>query len=138
MPQIVEANIVKSGTIPDSTPGVVQVREMRPGVLPRDDPGVVVIAGQGGEHVDGCRGEGDDVSTGLGVGQVQLTSVEIDMCQGRRETRPKGGAKHCRRGRRGEMVRGGRDETGGGVSRKRREGVARAQFPGGGDAQIRS
>ena len=42
------------------------------------------------------------------------------------------------RGRRGEMVRGGRDEAGGGVSRKRREGVARAQFPAGGDAQIRS
>ena len=32
---------------------------------------------------------------------------------------------------------GGRDEAGGGVSRKRREGVARAQFPAGGDAQIR-
>ena len=32
-------------------------------------------------------------------------------CQGRRETRPKGGAKHCHRGRRGEMVRGGRDEA---------------------------
>ena len=60
-----------------------------------------------------------------------------DLCQGRRETRPKGGAKHCHRGRRGEMVRGGRDEAGGGVSRKRREGVARAQFPAGGDAQIR-
>ena len=60
------------------------------------------------------------------------------VCQGRRETRPKGGAKHCHRGRRGEMVRGGRDEAGGGVSRKRREGVARAQFPAGGDAQIRS
>ena len=60
------------------------------------------------------------------------------LCQGRRETRPKGGAKHCHRGRRGEMVRGGRDEAGGGVSRKRREGVARAQFPAGGDAQIRS
>ena len=59
-------------------------------------------------------------------------------CQGRRETRPKGGAKHCHRGRRGEMVRGGRDEAGGGVSRKRREGVARAQFPAGGDAQVRS
>ena len=50
-------------------------------------------------------------------------------CQGRR---------HCHRGRRGEMVRGGRDEAGGGVSRKRREGVARAQFPAGGDAQVRS
>ena len=59
-------------------------------------------------------------------------------CQGRRETRPKGGAKHCHRGLRGEMVRGGRDEAGGGVSRKRREGAARAQFPAGGDAQIRS
>ena len=34
------------------------------------------------------------------------------------------------------MVRGGRDEAGGGVSRKRREGVARAQFPAGGDAQV--
>ena len=56
-------------------------------------------------------------------------------CQGRRETRPKGGAKHCHRGLRGEMVRGGRDEAGGGVSRKRREGVARAQFPAGGDAE---
>ena len=33
---------------------------------------------------------------------------------------------------------GGRDEAGGGVSRKRREGVARAQFPAGGDAQVRS
>ena len=50
----------------------------------------------------------------------------------------KGGAKHCHRGRRGEMVRGGRDEAGGGVSRKRREGVARAQFPAGGDPQVRS
>ena len=61
-------------------------------------------------------------------------SNEALSCQGRRETRPKGGAKHCHRGRRGEMVRGGRDEAGGGVSRKRREGVARAQFPAGGDA----
>ena len=61
-----------------------------------------------------------------------------DVCQGRRETRPKGGAKHCHRGLRGEMVRGGRDEAGGGVSRKRREGVARPQFPAGGDAQVRS
>ena len=59
-------------------------------------------------------------------------------CQGRRETRPKGGAKHCHRGLRGEMVRGGRDEAGGGVSRKRREGVARPQFPAGGDAEVRS
>ena len=33
---------------------------------------------------------------------------------------------------------GGRDEAGGRVSRKRREGVARPQFPAGGDAQIRS
>ena len=36
----------------------------------------------------------------------------LGECQGRRETRPKGGAKHCHRGRRGEMVRGGRDEAG--------------------------
>ena len=33
-------------------------------------------------------------------------------CQGRREIRPKGGAKHCHRGRGGEVVRGGRDEAG--------------------------
>ena len=59
-------------------------------------------------------------------------------CQGRRETRPKGGATHCHRVLRGEIVRGGRDEAGGGVSRKRREGVARARFPAGGDAQVRS
>ena len=52
--------------------------------------------------------------------------LDILVCKGRRETRPKGGAKHCHRGRRGEMVRGGRDEAGGGVSRKRWEGVARA------------
>ena len=59
-------------------------------------------------------------------------------CQGRRETRPKGGAKHCHRGRRGEMVRGGRDEAGGGVSRKLRSGYALPSFPAGGDAQVRS
>ena len=45
------------------------------------------------------------------------------QCQGRRETRPKGGAKHCHRGRGGEVVRGGRDSAWGGGSRKRREGV---------------
>ena len=50
-------------------------------------------------------------------------------CQGRRETRPKGGAKHCHRGRGGEVVRGGRDWAWGGGSRKRREGVARLEFP---------
>ena len=32
-------------------------------------------------------------------------------CQGRRETRPKGGAKHCHRDRGGEVVRGGRDSA---------------------------
>ena len=72
-------------------------------------------------------------------GRLWSTGIRSDGgCQGRRETRPKFGAKHCHRGLRGEMVRGGRDEAGGGVSRKRREGVARAQFPAGGDAQIRS
>ena len=50
-------------------------------------------------------------------------------CQGRRETRPKGGAKHCHRSRGGEVVRGGRDWAWGGGSRKRREGVARPEFP---------
>ena len=72
------------------------------------------------------------------IKQRPARSGRNPRCQGRRETRPKGGAKHCHRGRRGEMVRGGRDEAGGGVSRKRREGVARPQFPAGGDAQIRS
>ena len=41
----------------------------------------------------------------------------------------KGGAKHCHRGRGGEGVRGGRDSAWGGGSRKRREGVARPEFP---------
>ena len=54
-----------------------------------------------------------------------------EYCQGRRETRPKGGAKHCHRGRGGEVVRGGRDSAWGGGSRKRREGVARLEFPEG-------
>ena len=71
----------------------------------------------------------------LGCRNSALSRVKSFWCQGRRETRPKGGAKHCHRGLRGEMVRGGRDEAGGGVSRKRREGVARAQFPAGGDAE---
>ena len=34
-----------------------------------------------------------------------------ELCQGRRETRPKGGAKHCHRDRGGEVVRGGRDSA---------------------------
>ena len=72
------------------------------------------------------------------IRNIPLCRLALAGCQGRRETRPKGGAKHCHRGRRGEMVRGGRDEAGGGVSRKRREGVARPQFPADGDAQIRS
>ena len=59
-------------------------------------------------------------------------------CQGRRATRPKGGVKHCHRGLRGEMVRGGRDEVGGGVSRKLRSGYALPSFPAAGDAQTRS
>ena len=71
----------------------------------------------------------------MASGGVASPSDPTWVCQGRRETRPKGGAKHCHRGLRGEMVRGGRDEAGGGVSRKRREGVARAQFPAGGDAE---
>ena len=45
------------------------------------------------------------------------------VCQGRREIRPKGGAKHCHRGRRGEVVRGGRDEAGALGDRKLRSGV---------------
>ena len=77
-----------------------------------------------------------DGATALFIAAVH-GHAEVFACQGRRETRPKGGAKHCHRGLRGEMVRGGRDEAGGGVSRKRREGVARAQFPAGGDAEVR-
>ena len=50
------------------------------------------------------------------VARQRPDPMELQVkCQGRRETRPKGGAKHCHRGRRGEMVRGGRDEAGGGV-----------------------
>ena len=40
--------------------------------------------------------------------------VEPQGCQGRRETRPKGGAKHCHRGRGGEVVREGWDSAWGG------------------------
>ena len=80
------------------------------------------------------RWDEDEVGS---TAEYRRTRVWKEACQGRRETRPKGGAKHCHRGRRGEMVRGGRDEAGGGVSRKRREGVARAQFPAGGDAEVR-
>ena len=65
-----------------------------------------------------CRLHGVDPYTSL-----------VDVCQGRGETRPKGGAKHCHRGRGGEVVRGGRDSAWGGGSRKRREGVARPEFP---------
>ena len=61
--------------------------------------------------------------------QIKASPVESVGCQGRRETRPKGGAKHCHRGRGGEVVRGGRDSAWGGGSRKRREGVARLEFP---------
>ena len=40
-------------------------------------------------------------------GRDRLTLLHVNArCQGRRETRPKGGAKHCHRGLRGEMVRG--------------------------------
>ena len=38
-------------------------------------------------------------------------------------------SKHCHRSRGGEVVRGGRDWAWGGGSRKRREGVARPEFP---------
>ena len=58
------------------------------------------------------------------------------LCQRRRETRPKGGPKHCHRGRGVEVVRGGRASARGGVSRKRREGVARPEFPAEGGAVI--
>ena len=41
----------------------------------------------------------------------------------------KGRSKTLHRGRGGEVVRGGRDSAWGGGSRKRREGVARLEFP---------
>ena len=47
----------------------------------------------------------------------QIRSIRTG-CQGRRETRPKGGAKHCHRGRGGEVVRGGRDWAWGGTARR--------------------
>ena len=40
-----------------------------------------------------------------------LFMLSLARCQGRRETRPKGGAKHCHRDRGGEVVRGGRDSA---------------------------
>ena len=45
-----------------------------------------------------------------GLKDWELPEV-LNTCQGRRETRPKGGAKHCHRDRGGEVVRGGRDSA---------------------------
>ena len=77
------------------------------------------------DRVSSARAGG---SIGADIGAAG-TAGKDGPCQGRRETRPKGGAKHCHRSRGGEVVRGGRDWAWGGGSRKRREGVARPEFP---------
>ena len=75
----------------------------------------------------------EDAATRLRTGLARVEGAKQRFvesnCQGRRETRPKGRAKHCHRSRGGEVVRGGRDSAWGGGSRKRREGVARPEFP---------
>ena len=75
-------------------------------------------------------------SLAAAANELRRDAVELPGCQGRRETRPKGGAKHCHRSRGGEVVRGGRDSAWGGGSRKRREGVARPEFPADDDVVI--
>ena len=65
------------------------------------------------------------------IAALERMGDEWTKCQRRRETRSKGGARHCHRGRGGEVGRGGRDSAWGGGSRKRSEGVARPEFPAG-------
>ena len=49
------------------------------------------------------------------------------VCQGRRETRPKGGTKYCHRGPWGEVVRGGWDSAWGGGYPSRRSPISRQE-----------
>ena len=65
------------------------------------------------------------------IAALERMGDEWTKCQRRRKTRSKGGARHCHRGRGGEVGRGGRDSAWGGGSRKRSEGVARPEFPAG-------
>ena len=78
MPQIVQANILKPGTLPDALPGLLEAHEMPP-FQAGQDVRVAFHSGDFGQGFERGGSQGYHLGSGLGVGQPQTPALRIDV-----------------------------------------------------------
>ena len=79
MAEIVQPDILQSGPRPDGEPEMSDSAQTCFWVAARKHPGTVDPARQGLENADRGRGQLDRAGTSLGVGQVELAGIEVDI-----------------------------------------------------------
>ena len=79
MAEVVNSHPVESGAGSDTLPGMLQVSEVPARFAACDHPRIVLIVGQGVQQPHRRGRKRNRSATSLGVGQLQLTHIEIDM-----------------------------------------------------------
>ena len=77
--QVVDADIVESGTGTDDEPSVVEVAESCARLHTGNHPRVIGKVGQGREHPPGRRGEGHCARAGFRIAEPELAGVEVHV-----------------------------------------------------------
>ena len=77
--KVMNSHVFEPGTRADAAPGALEISEMGARHLAADDPGIVLLAGQVGQHGTGLGPERHDPPPGLGVRQLELAGLKLDM-----------------------------------------------------------
>ena len=77
--EVMNSHPVESGAGSDTPPGVLQVGEVPARLTAQDYPWIVLITGQGGQQPHGGGRQRNRSPASLGVGQLQLTRIEINV-----------------------------------------------------------